>query len=227
MNNERVRSTLKKLGLFATFVLWRPSVALAQDDRAREGHHHCYAFTEDQKTFYTTGVWDGTYFLHEVSNAFSQELLTRHGYRGRVTCSRAEQAYSTLAKITTDFQDLAAQWRARGANVVALPWTYDPLTAKLPHLCWALAQVQQDGRRSLYQYVNQTIQLPGSTQWAASLAFAEHVKTLRPGAYFPVTGGCSLLSADPEEQQRQVDGTLNMYQAQKPEVIRLEWNYTP
>lgn len=215
-------------GLLATLALSLPSAALAQDTRAREGHHHCYAFTEDQKTYYTTGVWDGTFFLQEVSNAFSQELLARYGYKGRVTCSRAEQDLSTLAKITTDFQDLAAQWRARGANVVDVPWTYDPSTARLLHLCWALAQVQhQDGKRSLYQYVNQTILLPGGTQAAASLAFAEHVKTLRPGAYLPVPGGCSLLPADPEGQQRQVDGTLDMYQTQEPEVIRLEWTYTP
>lgn len=214
-------------GLLAVIVLLAPAALLGQDTRAREGHHHCYAFTQDQKSFYATGVWDGTFFLHEVSNAFSQELLARYGYRGRVTCSRAEQELSTLAKITEDFQDLAAQWRARGANVVNVPWTYEPSIAKLAHFCWALAQVQQDGRRSLYQYITEIFQLPGSTQAAATLAFAEHVKTLRPGAYFPVPGGCSLLPADPEEQQRQVDGTLRMYQAQKPEVVRLEWKYTP
>jgi hypothetical protein len=214
-------------GLVAALALALPSAAFAQDSRAREGHHHCYAFAQDQKTYYTTGVWDGTFFLHEVSNAFSQELLARYGYKDRVTCSRAEQALSTLAKVTTDFQNMAAQWRAAGAKVVDVPWTYNPSTAKLPHLCWALAQVQQDGKRSLYQYVNRTILLPGGTQAAATLAFAGHVKTLRPGAYFPVPGGCSLLPADPEGQQRQVDGTLTMYLTQKPEVIRLEWTYTP
>ena len=212
-------------GLFAVLVLSLPTAARGQDTRPREGHHHCYAFTPDQKTFYTTTVWDGTAFLEEVSNVFSQELLTRYGYRGRVSCSRAEQALSPLAKITKDFQDLAAQWRARGANVVNVPWTYDPSTARLPHLCWALAQVQVDGRRSLIQYVNQVIQLPGGAQAAASLAFIEHMKTVRPGAYLPVPGGCTLLPADPAEQQQQVDGTLNMYQAQKPELIRLEWKY--
>jgi hypothetical protein len=218
---------MKAARLLAALQLALPFTLVAQDSRAREGHHHCYAFTQDQKTYYTTVVWDGTFFLHEVSNAFSQELVTRYGYKDRVTCSRAEAASSTLEKVSTDFRNLAAQWGARGAKVVEVPWTYSDAAAKLPHLCWALAEVRADGKRSVYQYVNQVIQLPGATQAAATLAFAAHMQTLRPGGYFPVPGGCSLLPADPEKQQQQVDATLAMYQSQKAEVIRLQWNYAP
>lgn len=211
--------------LLAALLVSLPARAAAQDDRAYEGHWACSAVSTDQSTYYLTGAWDGTYYTGEVTTAFAQEVLARHGVAARASCSRATMAGSTLAKVHTDWKAQGPAWRANGKKVVDMAWTFDPATAKLPHLCYGYAQVLKDGKRLGYFYVNQIIRLPGATQAKATRAFDDHLKTLRPGAYFPAAGGCVLLQADPEGQERQLQGTLHMYDTQKPEVIRLEWNY--
>lgn len=218
--------TLASRVLVATLLICFPASALsAQNDRAYEGHWSCFAFTPDATTYYTTGVWDGKALMGEVSNAFAQELQKKHGYTGRVSCSRATMEGSTLAKNQADLTSRSAQWRAAGKKVIDVAWTFNPATATLPHLCTGFVQFQKDGQRTNYFYVNHIILLPGATQAAATRAWDDHLKSLRPGSYFPVPAGCALLPPDPEGQQRQVEGTTQMYLAQKPELVRLQWNY--
>ena len=98
----------------------------AQSDRPAEGHWACFSAYEDNP-IYVTPVWDGTATMDDVNSAFAHLLLTKYGYKGRVSCSRADMSGSTLAGLSAGREQEFAQWRKNGKQVVPTGWTY-PLT---------------------------------------------------------------------------------------------------
>jgi hypothetical protein len=201
-----------------------PAVTIyAQNDGSTpyEGHWWCSSM-EPQGPVYITGLWTGSYVVAEVMNAFSQELLDKHAFKGRVNCARANPG-STPAQIQSGPSSQMAAWRGGGRKVIELPWIYDPAKARLPHLCTGLVTIKP---RVYAFYHNKILRIPGGTQAQLSKAWAAHLNERLPGAFMP-NPGCNLISADSSQHQELVDRHVQSFAASKPEIVQLDWVYQP
>lgn len=202
------------------------SAATAQE-RPEPGHWSCY--TEyGQPTVYTTGVWDGTALMQEVTNAFSQFLLTKYGYQGQVFCGRATMTGSTTAKLMEGDHRRNAQWTANGKRVVETNFTFDPATASLAYACVGFTRVMlAPGQFADSVFVSPVIRIPGSSDGPLSTAWSDYLKLAHPGGPMTYPAGCILLLPDPARHQAEIDNMPSAYNSPHPVIVRVEWNYQP
>ena len=113
----------------SVFLISVPARRLAgQTDRPAEGHWACTSGNEFP-TIYVTPVWDGIATMNDVSSAFAQQLSTKYGYKGRVSCSRANMSGSALAGFQAGNEQQYSQWQKSGKQVVQTGWTYSSARA--------------------------------------------------------------------------------------------------
>jgi hypothetical protein len=201
------------------------SAVAAQDDRPREGHWSCYS-DYNQSTVYTSPVWDATAFMDQVSNGFGQFLFAKYGYKGRVSCSRADLSGSTLAGLTAGNRDRNAQWKAGGKPVVETTFTFDPAKTSLAYACVGFARVRAGGEFTDSIFLSRVLRIPGTSRAGLELAWNDHINGVHSGSpIYP--GGCTLLSPDPAAHQAQIDAMPSAYNARNPAIVRLDWTYAP
>ena len=213
--------------LLATLLLSALAVPLgAQDGRPFNGHWWCFVTPPEPSPIYVTGVWDGNFDRAEVLNAFSQEMRAKYGATVNPSCPVATLEQSTVAQIQAGLNAQVTAWKGAGRKVVPVSWTYSNATARLPYFCNAVVQTMKDGKRLTTLYYTKILRIPGANQAKVSMAWDAHVKTLRPGAYFPGgMAGCLLASPDTAAQRKLPDGYIEMYKSQNPEVIKLDWDF--
>lgn len=123
-----MKSPARILVIAASFLLsLAPLRGLAaQPNRVLAGHWGCTSL-QSADTIYVSSLWDGTATMPAVGAAFTDRLATKYGYKaGRVSCSRADMAGSTFAKIDADREKQFAQWEKSGKKVIRTGWTYGP-----------------------------------------------------------------------------------------------------
>jgi hypothetical protein len=205
------------------FLLVIPAVTIsAQNDGStpEEGYWWCSSL-EPQGPVYITGLWSGSFVMAEVANSFSQELIDKHAFTGRVNCHRASPG-STPAQIQSGPSSQISAWRGSGRKVIELPWIYDPVKARLPHICISLVRIKP-GAYTFYH--NKVLRIPGGTQAQLTKAWSAHVNQRHPGAYVEFAG-CHQLAANASPQAF-VDGYVQMYASQKPQFVPLDWVHEP
>jgi hypothetical protein len=89
------------------------------------GHWGCTSL-QTADTIYVSATWDGAATMQAVTAAFANRLATKYGYKGHASCSRADMAGSTFAKIEADAEKQFAAWEKSGKKVIPTGWTYGP-----------------------------------------------------------------------------------------------------
>ena len=207
------------------FVAAAPALP-AQSDRPAKGWFRCDTNTGGV-TIYATPFFDWTGTFDELQNGFQQHLLTKYGYKERVSCSMASPNGTTLAALQADIQRQYAQFRAQGKKVVEIPWTITAPGVTLAYGCFGVAQVRRAGMPdSTYLLTSKVFRIQPGNVRELYLAWVDELNRLHPGWYFQ-SPGCNLLPADPADHKGYYDRHAAMYERFKPKVTQLDWQYRP
>ena len=199
---------------------------VAQDDRRPiDGHWACETILADN-TMYVAGVWDDNEWRAEVNTAWLQYLMTKYQFKGQGACSVAYMSGSTLAKIQGDVKNRYAQLRKQGVKVIETGWTFVPDKVSLPYYCMGAVVVWDNGQKQGFFYLTKVLGMPANTGDKLYASWLKYAKDLHPGLYWEPAPGCSLLPADPAQQQAAFDEWAKQYTARKYEIVHVDWSYT-
>jgi len=177
-------------------------------------------------TVYVSDVFAGDFVGTEVRTAFGKMLAEKHNVTNGVSCSTAYSGPGIEEKLAGDHQRWFQQIRAAGGSVVETHWVFAPGSERLAYLCTSVAQHMNGAQRVTTYFYADPIEMPGSEQGNLGTAWAAYLDAQHPGWYMPAKG-CLLLPADPAKRQNAIASMAEPWQAQKAEMVRVNWTYAP
>jgi hypothetical protein len=198
---------------------------MAQGDHLVDGHWACHTI-QANSTMYVSEVWDDNQYQYLVNAAWTQFLVSKYQFKGQGSCSVAYKSGSTFAKIQGDQKNYSAQLRAQGIKVIETGWTFVSAKVSLPYYCFGAVTVLNAGQQQGYFYMTKAIGISPNSAAQLGEAWTKYALELHPGAYWQPRPGCSLLPADPDQQQATFDEWVKQWTEKKYEIVRDDWTYT-
>jgi len=214
---------LLTLCLPVLLLLPKPAVAGESEPFATDAHWWCHTATTDNP-IYVTVVWDGDFAPDEVPNGFGQYVLSKHGYKGQVYCSRATRNLSTMATIQAGHQLQMDTWKKSGLKVVETGWWFDPATVTLAYQCNGVVNTMNGTQMVYSAYYTKVQRIPPSSVARLFKDWDAWLNAQNPGKYINAKG-CNLLPADPAKAQAMTTAQLDQWKSFNAKITQVDWTW--